>query len=229
MSSLCGRLKGVLQPPLLSSPRLAPFLWIPLGSPWCQGAEDALGRGIDLFPGSSLPCAPHHSERARILVPLLGLGKVGEEWQVLPSHTFAAISDLVRRFTCAGRHGRMSSSGARMNGQRKKHFFPGETGPWGIRHNGRPCLSWVPSRGLPQLWGAQQIVVPCVSVCSCGGPGCPLWEWACSRAAGREPGAPAPLRQRTLRRFCVHSVCVSAFFGIVAESGPAWSFLCLGS
>lgn len=128
MSSLCGRLKGVLQPPLLSSPRLAPFLWIPPGSPWCQGAEDALGCGIDLFPGSSLPCAPHHSESARILVPFLGVGKVGEEWQVLPSHTFAAISDLVRRFTCAGRHGRMSSSGARMNGQRKKHFFLGKRG-----------------------------------------------------------------------------------------------------
>ena len=25
----------------------------------------------------------------------------------------------------------------------------------------------------------------------------------------------------------MHSVCVSAFFGIVAESGPAWSFCAL--
>lgn len=35
--------------------------------------------------------------------------------------------------------------------------------------------------------------------------------------------------QRALRGFCVCSVSVLAFFGITVESGPAWSFLCLGS
>lgn len=113
------------------------------------------------------------------------------------------------------------------------NIFPGGKGCKNTLQQ-RSLSELVFSLGLTQLLSEQGIGVTragmihtlhaCLQLCR---PREPTVKVAFSRAPGREPGP--PLRKRALRSCSVYSLCVSAFFGIIAESGPAWSFLCSGS
>lgn len=80
-----------------------------------------------------------------------------------------------------------------------------------------PSSCWAHRQSRAWTWMISDTV--CLSAAA-QALGSPLWEWACSWSPGCKPGPPHTGEHW---RACVCSVCGSAFCGITAESGPAWS------
>lgn len=176
-----------------------------------------------------VPC-PILNVHLALSAPLPGWVRWEKKFQVLPSQT------LLEGLCLQGDTGWWASLGPEWMARGKDIFLGGNRAVRNA-HNKGPCLSWVLSPGFAPTVGHTK---------GCGDPEHGWSQTLCfvpvqlgrhlggHCESGPVPGLQAgsqgpPLRRRTLRSFCVHSACVSAFFGIVAESGPAWSFLCLGS